>query len=141
MAFSIKTCPHCKRTYTETYTIDIGQPFRECVDCKGIVIDRDVTEWELKNVFQKIFYFVAVAFSSVMIGFIGGMILAVLKAYDVIDVLGPRDENFLSISMFFAVVIFLYGTTVTLKNDIKESNKRMRDPNYRDKLRRMGLLK
>lgn len=133
MAISIKTCPHCKNTVSTLYSIDIGKPFVECSNCGHLVIDKDITEWELKDIFQKIYFLVICLYSAFLFGFLPNLIYIFLV--DDID-----EGALLGIWLTASCCIALFGSR-NLIDEIKESKERMRDPEYRQVLRSIGLLK
>ena len=133
MAISIKTCPYCKYTLAETYTIGIGKPFVECSNCKERIIDKDATEWELKNIFQKIFFLFVSLYTAVIFGVLPVFIYG-------LSVDKPSNSMVLGIWFLSSCVLALF-TGRGLVEEINASNERMKDTEYRQVLRSMGLLK
>jgi hypothetical protein len=133
MAISIKTCPYCKYTLAETYKIGIGKPFVECSNCKERVIDKDTTEWELKNIFQKICFLLVSLYTTVFYGIFPVLIYGLL-----VD--KPSNSMVLGIWFLSSCVLAVF-TSRGLVEEINASNERMKDTDYRQVLRSMGLLK
>ena len=133
MAISIKTCPHCKNTTSGIWSIGVGKPFVECRNCGKMFVDRDATEWELKNIFQKILFLVPLLYTSFLLGVAPILIYAVLVDY-------PSDTavKYIWMSSSFVAALFCGWHLV---GDIKASKERMKDPDYRQILQSIGLLK
>lgn len=132
MAISIKTCPHCNHTMSETYSIGIGKPFAECSNCGKMVIDRDTTEWELKNIFQKLFFLVTCLYTAIIVGVIPVLIYG-------FSVDNPSDTALLGIWLGTSCCVALFSSR-NLVEEINASKERMKDPDYRQVLQSVGLL-
>ena len=133
MAIAVKRCPHCGNTMSEVYSIGIGRPFVDCSNCGKVVIDKDSTEWELKNFFQKIFYLFTSLYTVFIFSFLPMLVIGFL-----IDDLS--DATLLVIYLLSAGCLALFSGR-SLIEDIKASDARMKDPSYRQMLQAMGLLK
>ena len=118
---------------SETYAIGIGKPFVECSNCGQVVVDRDTTEWELKNIFQKIFFL----FISLYTVFLFAMLPVLIYGFSTDN---PSDATVFVI-YFVSVVCLSLLTGKGLFEEINASKERMKDQSYRETLQSMGLLK
>jgi len=133
MAIVLKTCPHCGRRWTDTYTAGIGKPFYYCSICHQTIIEKDTTEWELKSLIGKIAYFGIFIWTGIIVSF--GVVLV---AYSLLG--KDRIERLLlPIWSGAFLLVMCIGVWSTMR-DIKESRERMKNHEYRKTLKELGLL-
>lgn len=134
----IKFCPKCKSGIDGGVdTRGIGKPFKVCENCGTYVIDKDNNEWALKTFNEKVLYILTVTWSAIFFGILFPFAAHVLSSQ---FSSGLSNEAFLPIWLFGILccgVFLLYRH----KQDIIESNIRMQDPEYREILIKLGLLK
>jgi len=130
----IKRCPHCKRTYEQgPDQRGIGTPLRSCEGCGSTFVDTHENEWELLGPLGKLSFL----FISIWTAFLFGIAFpALCYAIDK----DAAEDHFLGLYACgvaaLALILWVMNT-----RDIRESRQRMRDPDYRARLRRAGLLR
>lgn len=133
MAIVLKTCPHCGRRWSETFTIGIGKPFYQCSTCHQTIIDKNTTEWELKSLIDKIAYFGVFIWTAIIASFFVVMVAYFLLGQD------RTDKLLIPIWSCAFLLVMSIGVWSNM-GDIKESRERMKNPEYRKKLKELGLL-
>lgn len=143
-----KKCPHCGKiyetysTYTKVYQNHSGCPFKRCRSCGETFVDKDVQEPALKPFSEDDFslwrcFLVYLPYGSV--GF-----LLTCCAFGM-------EESTLSLYIIAAIVdaIYIFSTYKVIKNrnvyleeakrDYQESEKRLSNPLYAQKLKDAGF--
>lgn len=132
MTIVTKTCPKCRFSYTSTYNSrGIGIPFKKCI-CGNLNIDKDDNEWELMGPFAKLCYVLICVYSSFLYGFFLPIV--------VLFVWGKPDTFTFFILYGIGVALFAMLIVLNNRSDLTDSKERMKDPAYREQLRKMGLL-
>lgn len=133
-----KFCPHCRGIYEQgPQELSIGVPVIACRECNGLIVDTDRTEWELKSPLGKAVYFVLCGWTA----FFWGLAFP-MGAYFLGQHLGFRVDNEAAFSLWLIGSLFFLGVLILGNlNDVRASQERMKDPQYRELLRQAGLLK
>ena len=133
MTIVTKTCPKCHFSDVSTNDIrGIGIPFRKCILCGNLNIDKDDNEWELMGPFAKLYYVLICVYSSFLYGFFLPIV--------VLLVWGKPDTFTFFILYGIGVALFAMLSVLKNRRDLTDSKERMKDPAYREQLRKMGLL-
>jgi hypothetical protein len=145
VAIVIKKCPHCKKVYESGHhAIGIGEPLATCQYCKGMIVDKDNMEWELKGTLGKIgylfvcFWTVALYGLAVPLGIYG---IAYLLSKDKAAVEASFTPKAVITFWIIGVILASIKSYKVNTKDIQASKERMKNPEYRALLRRAGLLK
>ena len=134
----MKFCPHCRSMFEQgPQEIGIGTPLVNCPACKGVIVDADRTEWELKSPIGKAFYLLLCGWTSIFWGF-GFLMLGLALRYK-FDV-EISDAMLINLWIGGGIGVLMLLILFNWK-DIEESRERMKDPRYRERLKRAGLLK
>lgn len=136
--YVVKKCPHCGVMYKHGHdTRSLGRPFLLCDVCKGAIVDEDTTEWALKSASDKVIFVLLCSYSALLLGMIAPLVwMAVLYFQD------KQIEDSMFVRTYLGGVLFFMVLTIFgLIGEVKESNKRMQDPAYRQMLRHLRLLK
>lgn len=143
-----RSCPKCG-TILEGFTRDyrgIGIPFVDCQTCGTVVKLSHINEWDLMHLEGKIIHVLIHIWTNFFLS-VSGLILVLLYYELYLDVAiskGERTENssLIAVASYFITFIILSAIrTHRLRKEIRKSRRRMRDPEYLEKLRRLGYLK
>jgi hypothetical protein len=137
MAIVVKSCPSCKCVIeVEGNYRGIGIPYKTCPYCNSTIIDESDTEWELKNINQKIGYILICGWTIILYGLIVPIIVHIINTMNDIETSNSQFFSFYLLGIGICLVI-IYKSLV---KEIKESKERMKDRNYRMRLKQLGLL-
>lgn len=140
-----RKCPRCGYIF-EKFEMDytaIGNPFIECPSCKTQVKFSNINEWKLMTIGHKAKYLFA---SLPYVGgwAFGGFIIGIVVTFllDTFTDVGLTPDDRTAIFSLGAIIFGLYGLYKLLYYNIykaiKESNKRMKDKDYAEKLKLMN---
>jgi hypothetical protein len=135
----IKSCPKCGNIYDSSDSKGIGKPFLICSDCQCLIIDTDITEWDLKSGIGKLGYILICGWTSLCYG----IAVPLAAAFGLAKLFGFEISD-ISLLIYLCVVgVLCFLVLIYFRNstDIRESKERMKDPHYRDFLIRIGLLR
>lgn len=134
----IKKCSKCLTVFeTGTDSRGIGVPYKVCKNCGTYIIDKDDTEWELKNLFEKIWYLFILVWTSILFGLLAPLIFVFLREYQEIQI----TDNALLWMWFSFSLLLLCWLFYKHSVEIRESKVRMENIDYREILKKLGLLK
>jgi hypothetical protein len=130
----VKRCPHCGNKYEQgPDSRGIGSPLIRCPSCSRFIIDQDDTEWELMGLWKKAGYVLICIYTAFLFGAVFPILLYFINE-------DTADSNF-ALSYLLGVAFIAIWIWKRNSNDMSESKKRMRDPDYRKVLIKCGLLK
>ena len=125
-------CPHCKIPIGDDGNyIDLGNPLGVCGLCKRQFIRAHVTEWQLKSIWSKTYYTFIMLYTSI---FWGSIPFGVTQYF-------WKDIELAVIIYIISVLCLAILLLCRLTKDVAESNRRIEDPIYRERLRQAGLLR
>ena len=137
MATVIKKCSRCKKAFEVTGNYKgIGVPFKICPYCDEIIIDNSDDEWELKDTSEKIGFYFTMFWTAILYGL---LIPIIYLIFNELSDNKPKEDIFFYFWILGILLFSIIVYRIHLK-DIKESEKRMKDPNYRLMLKKIGLL-
>ena len=136
-----KRCPHCRKTYE--FGVDqrgIGSSLIRCPSCNDYIIDKDNKEWELMDPVERVIHFFIMSYSTILYAIIPAGII--LLADSLIGFMPELPGLWsLYVPYLIGLVIMILLSIWGINEQIRESNLRMKDPEYRELLKRAGLLK
>lgn len=133
-----RRCPHCRHTLEsfERKYYAIGPPLINCPSChQGIKLDH-ITEWGLKNIFQKIGFILITIYTTIFYGLMGGILLYVGFSYIFEYSINNFDALILGLITWLSYSLY---HVFSLGKEIAESNNRLNDSSYRKKLEEAGF--
>ena len=136
-----RVCPKCNyilESYRRNY-IAVAPPFTECPRCGTSVRLNHCNEWDLMPLGQKIAHVAVTVFTGILYAMVPIVVMIFLNF----------DPSFLSwVTENSEVRVLVLGLLLgeicvfyLLRKRIQESDERLADSEYRDKLRRLGLIK
>ena len=131
-------CSKCKSKMGVThYASDpIGQPFLTCPNCQSInIIASERNEWKLMKPYHRWFFIGMNCFFCLFLGWGTGALFADILKHE-FSINAP-----LYLIVSFSVIIWFLVLGSDWKRKIRESNERMQNKDYQDKLKVLGLLK
>lgn len=136
MIYAKRTCPHCGEiveNWTRDYR-DLGEPYVQCLSCKKYMIRKHITEWELKNCFNKLCYMLMAVYTCILYGFFPVLIYLLI--------VGEKQAEENTFLVVYSCGVLFFGVLVTYGfcKDVAESKVRMQNPEYRRLLVAIGLL-
>ena len=136
--YSVKWCPRCKAVLeTGPDQRGIAPPIAICGNCGQHIIDETNTEWQLKSPVGKLWYMFLSIFTAALLGILVPMVGVALKFLG--DVKFNAEKHFILLWAAGSLVILLWLIYKTV-SEVNESNERMKDEKYRQKLKEVGLL-
>lgn len=145
-----RKCPNCKYTLENSQRdyIAIGSPLVECPKCLTSILLDNVNEWYWLSFLQKTKYIFIHIYTNFFWGI--GMCfvlygLSQLMDFDKSIANGKSDgipESPLIIAIFILIIFitFAFRTSIFIRK-IKESNERVSDPDYQDRIDELLGLK
>jgi DNA-directed RNA polymerase subunit RPC12/RpoP len=120
----------------------LGKPYIRCSRCKSIIIIGHRNEWELKSSTSRAVFVFSRGWTAlwipILLIFLVGVSFGIAKWMT-----GEWHVMAMSISaLLFALgmIVPLRRTTDAIKEEIRQSRKRLLNPDYQAKLKHMGLL-
>ena len=138
-----KRCPKCEEliTFDQPNFRSVGIPLATCPHCRTSVRNTRVNEWRTMNDKEKLTYFGVYILMTLLWEFCATF-LAVIVLYFIFGM--PERDFWLKASIpvgIIAAAIFIPLTLKEVKKQIKESEKRLQNPDYIYLLLKTGIIK
>ena len=139
-------CPHCQRYHVSVHTLmrmESGPLVERCSACKGYIDLRHVRlEWKLLDGKDQICRYVSTFLISVATGGVFAVLSSCLWGLDLFEIGsegGVPTSSIISITAL-SIVVALALFWKMMRADIRGSELRLSDPEYRNMLRAVGKL-
>ena len=139
-----KTCRVCgdRVLVTRQETRGVGRPYARCTNCNAMILLGSRNEWSLKSPRSRAAYIVGQCYMSFLLPV--ALVVLVGFALWVFAVADPIKDAGLLLFLIGAcltgILFGLYRAVVRIQDDIGRSDRRMRNTDYRSRLKKMGLL-
>ncbi len=144
MSIQIKgKCPNCNRLvkFTQSNFRSVGIPLITCPYCKSLVRNPRVNEWRTMDDKEKFAYFGVYILTTLLWQFCATFFVVLFLYF----VLGMPDRSFwLKATVpvgIIAAAVFISITHKEVEGQIRESERRLQNPDYIYLLLRAGLIK
>lgn len=146
MAMILYTCGQCKHTKgIQLYRAGIGTPLYQCDLCGTYNKVNQFTEWELMGVFRKTKTIILYTYTAFFWAVAGPALLYFVDTTLAGNQISKMPDSSVGVLLLytylFSLAVMLCITGRRLFIDIKTSQSRMADPNYKELLISTGLLK
>ena len=139
-----KTCRACghRVLVTPQETRGVGRPYARCTNCYATILLGSRNEWRLKSPRSRAAYIIGRCYVASVLP----VALVVLIGYGlwVSAIAHPINDTGLMLVLIgvcvTGILVGLGRAVVRIQDDIGRSNRRMRNADYRHRLREMGLL-
>ncbi len=122
--------------------IALGPPFVDCPKCGTTVLLSHIQEWNLKSFLSKVYFIFVHCYTCLFWSLLGPLLI-----WGAIYLLGLWREfpdyifGVITLLSYLVTLIAVSAMrTSSLVKEIKQSQERMQDREYLEKLRRLGLL-
>lgn len=145
--YAKRTCPGCGSTLEGWHrdTLAIGNPLISCPNCAALLRRDNVNEWELLRGWQRVRFVIGYLYSG-LLWMVGGGFLVPVALAIVRQWLPGASDFYTTMGTYLSVLglplglisFIVFGWQLSKRR--RESLERMRDPAYREKLTRAGVM-
>ena len=130
-------CPNCKKLLESGSggSPGLGEMFLVCPQCQIIVRTNDRKEWDLMRGFEKAWFLFRVAYTTLLIGGGSGVFAGLISA----EALDFTTPGAVFVGTILGVGLAWWLIVMDVVRAIRESRKRMNDPDYRKIVKMLGV--